>query len=128
MPPEKEQTAPPELGLADVLLEQEEPKSEMDKAIQVLLDPANIGHLSEMSQREITAYSVLHAIDNHPEIDLPMLHSFLEKFAILRVSKSRQGRKEFVKILSRHIALEGQEDGAGTGGFRSMFRRQRPRT
>lgn len=116
----------PKTELHELLVDAGEERSEMDKVVEILLDPKNIGHLTEFSSREITAYSVLYSINK--EYELPMLQSFLEKFAILRVSKSRQGRKEFVKIMSRQLDMaENQGDPMSGGRFGRMFRRRNPR-
>lgn len=113
--------APPQLGLSDVLLQQEEEKTELDKVLQLLLDPKNIAHNTELGRNEIMAFSVLGTMATRH--DLPVLKEFLFENKILRVSKGRQGRKEWVKITSRQLMQSDQDQASERTGIRRFFRR-----
>ena len=94
---------PPVLGLAEsLLLAGDEEKSELDKIIEMILDPTNIAHNTELSRNEITAFSVLSTLASKHH--LPVLTEFLKHNLILRVSKGRKGRGELIKILNRQLA------------------------
>lgn len=115
----------PKLDLQGILLEQQEEKTELDKVLELLLDPNNIRHNTELTQKEITAFSVLATISqNHPE--LPALKTFLAENLILRVSKKRKGRAEWVKITARALQAQDQiEQGQSRSGFGRFFRGNR---
>jgi hypothetical protein len=119
----------PKLDLQGILLEQQEEKTELDKVLELLLDPNNIRHNTELTQKEITAFSVLATISqNHPE--LPALKTFLAENLILRVSKKRKGRQEWVKITARALSAQDQfgiqgQDQARRGGIGRFFRGNR---
>lgn len=115
----------PTLGLGDVLMQQAEEETELDKVVKMFLDPANIGHLTEMNSREITAFSVVGTMASRH--DLPVLTAFLAENKVLRVSKGRKGRGEFAKMISRQLAVEdGREMEGRFGGLRRAFRRRQP--
>lgn len=113
----------PTLGLSDALAVMDEEKTELDKVLELLLDPKNIAHNTELTRNEITAFSVLGAIAKaHPE--LTALRDFLKENLVLRVSKGRAGRKEWVKITSRQLAMVDQnQDQKKPGGFGRFFKR-----
>ncbi len=94
---------PPKLSLSEALLMQDEEKSELDKIIEMILDPANIAHNTELSRNEITAFSVLSTLYKRHPTAFPALGNFLKENLILRVSKSRKGRAELIKILNRQM-------------------------
>lgn len=111
----------PELNIADAMAVVAEEKTEMDKVLDILLDPKNIEHLTELSQNEITAFSVLDTVAlKYP---LPVLTDFLKVNKKLRVSKKRLGRKEIGKIVSRQLTLESQMMQEQNGGVRRFFNR-----
>ena len=85
---------------------QDEEKTELDKIIEMILDPANIAHNTELSRNEITAFSVLSTLAS--KHNLPVLKEFLKHNLILRVSKGRKGRGELIKILNRQLADQEQ--------------------
>lgn len=98
---------PTPLGLSDTLALMEDEKTELDKVLELLLKPENIAHNTELNKNEITAFSVLAAIAKaYPT--LTALQDFLEKNLVYRVSKGRQGRKEWVKITSRQLMAVDQ--------------------
>lgn len=98
----------PQLGLNDALvMAAGEEKTELDKVLELLLDPKNIGHNTELSKNEILAFSLLSTLARRH--DLPVLKEFLAENLVLRVSKGRAGRKEWIKIVGRHLAQENQE-------------------
>lgn len=104
------------LGLSDILAVQEEEHTELDKILELLLDPENISHNSDLNNNEILAFSVLSTLASRHK--LPVLQEFLKQNLLLRVSKNRKGREEWVKILSRQLekddytnALEGSRFG-----------------
>jgi hypothetical protein len=100
---------PPNLGLADALAVMDpDPPTEMDKILEILLDPKNINQLTELSKSEITAFSVLATMRKRHT--LPVLSDFLKENLVFRVSKSRSGRKEFSKIMSRQLQLSEQQE------------------
>lgn len=88
----------PRLGLSDALLVSEEEKTELDKILELLLRPENIGHNTELTRNEILAFSVLTTIAKK-YTGLTVLGDFLRENLVLRVSKGRAGRKEWVKIV-----------------------------
>lgn len=116
--------APPKLSLSEALLMEGEEKSELDKIIEMILDPANIAHNTELSRNEITAFSVLSTLyKSHPKA-FPVLGDFLKQNMILRVSKGRKGRGELIKILNRQQQNEALALEQGRG--RGWFGRRRP--
>ena len=111
LPDEQEAPKPlPTLGLSDALLAVDEEKSELDKIIEMILDPANIAHNTELSRNEITAFSVLSTLAT--KHNLPVLREFLKHNLILRVSKGRKGRGELIKILNRQLSEHEQMNAA----------------
>lgn len=107
------------LGLQEMLMAvDDEERTELDKVLENMFDPENIGHLSDLNSREILVFSVLDSLST--KYPLPALRRFLEKNLVLRVSKGRGGRKDLVKIFSR--ALQ-QDDMENTGGFGRWFGR-----
>lgn len=74
-------------------------KTELDKIFEQFLDPNNIGFNTELTGREIAAYRQGLTIANR--FDFPMLRQGIREELILRVSKGRKGRTEWVRILSR---------------------------
>lgn len=116
----------PQLGLADALAVMEDEKTELDKVLELLLDPRNIHHNTELTQNEITAFSVLASLAK--KYNLEALTDFILENLKLRVSKGRQGRKEWVKITSRQLSMmDGQMPDQGHPGFwgRMMGRNRR---
>lgn len=114
----------PQLGLSDALvMAAGEEKTELDKVFELLLDPKNIGHNTELSRNEILAFSILGTLANRH--NLPVLKEFLVENLVLRVSKSRAGRKEWIKIVGRHLAQENAEAQA-ENVRRGWFGRRRP--
>lgn len=114
---QKEEEPPrvmPELGLQEALISEEKEETEMDKVLKLLLDPANIAHNTELSRNEITAFSVLSTMRQKHK--LPVLNAFLKDNLEYRVSKNRAGRKEWVKITSRQLAMSDQQDEMQTRG------------
>lgn len=112
---------PPQLGLSDALLVQQEERTELDKIFELLLSEENIHHNTELNRNEILAFSVLATMGRR--YNLPVLQDFLKENMKLRVSKNRRGRDEWVKIASRQLqneALEQLQQGSRFGNF---FRR-----
>lgn len=105
----------PVLGLQDAMLAMEGDETELDKVLELLLDPKNIQHNTELSKNEITAFSVLATMAKRH--NLPVLSDFLAENLVLRVSKGRAGRKEWVKIVARHLNQENAEQMAEKRGF-----------
>jgi hypothetical protein len=97
---------PAQLGLAEALLMQDKELSELDKIIEMILDPNNIAHNTELTRNEITAFSVLATLAS--KHNLPVLREFLKQNLILRVSKGRKGRQELIRILNREMAMQEQ--------------------
>lgn len=114
---------PPKPGIFDAMAVLDEDKTELDKVLELLLDSKNIAHNTELSRNEITAFSTLKTIGT--KYDLSVLKEFLAENMVLRVSKGRQGRKEWVKLVSRfNLSEENEMDMAPKpGGFRRFFRR-----
>jgi len=110
----------PELGLSDLLAVAEDEKTELDKVLELLLDRKNIEHNTDLTTREITAFSVLSTIAKRH--NLQVLTDFLAENLVLRVSKGRAGRKEWVKIVARHLEAPPEPPG---GRFGTMFGRGR---
>lgn len=99
---EQKQNVPPVLGLTEALAVMDEEKSEMDKVLEIFLNNANIGHLTELNRNEILSFSALGTIaQKRPQLDT--LKVFLAHNLIYRVSKGRAGRKELVKLTSRQL-------------------------
>lgn len=101
----------PKLNLQDALAVMDEDETELDKVLKLLLDPANIQHNTELSRNEITAFSILRALGK--KYKLEVLDDFLKENLVLRVSKGRAGRKEWVKITSRQLAMADQNSQYG---------------
>lgn len=99
----------PELRLSEMLLEGDEERSELDKIFEQLFDPENIAHNTELTRQEITAFSVLGTLAD--KYDLAVLKQFLVQNLVLRVSKGRAGRKEWVKIITKMTSDEEQAQG-----------------
>lgn len=110
----------PELGLQDAILEMQEEKTELDKVLALLLDPKNIAHNTELSKREILAFSTLSTLDK--KYRLSMLRNWLDENLVLRVSKGRAGRKEWVKIVSRQLTIAEQNMEMQNPPRKSWFR------
>lgn len=114
---------PPIIGMQEaLLLDTGEPESELDKIIKMILDAANIGHLTELNQNEINAFSKAYSMcTRHPKT-LKSGKALIAQNLIFRVSKSRKGRGEFIKILNRSIsaqeALAAQQQRPGFFGRR----------
>ncbi len=113
--------APPTLNLSDALLSVEEERTELDKVLELLLDPKNIKHNTDLSKNEITAFSVLSTLARRH--NLPVLSDFLAENLVLRVSKGRAGRKEWVKIVARHLQGDDMQEQQAHGIGR-LFRRR----
>lgn len=122
----KQPDTPPVLGLQDALAMVEEDKTEMDKVLELLLDPQNIAHNTELNRPELLAFSALGTLaDSYPQ--LTALKQFLMKNLMLRVSLGRKGRKEWVKITSRQLTMADQNpmmDGNKNGTFGRFFRKR----
>lgn len=115
----------PNLNLGDTLLGVEKEETEMDKVLALLLDEMNIAHNTELNRNEITAFSILGAIvQQRPQ--LTALGQYLAKNLVYRVSKGRQGRKEWVKITSRSLAQQDNQMEQPTG-FRRFMGGNKPR-
>lgn len=111
----------PRLNLSDALAVMEEEQTELDKVLELLLDPKNIGHNTELSSNEITAFSVLATMARRH--NLPVLKEFLAENLEKRVSKKRQGRKEWIKIVGRHLEQDANAMMQEKTGFRRFLRR-----
>lgn len=98
----------PPIDIEEALSLVEDEKSELDKVLELLLDQNNIQHNTELNKREITAFSVLATIAK--KYDLSVLNGFLKENLVLRVSKGRAGRKEWVKIVARHLDHQMEEE------------------
>lgn len=93
----------PQLSLSEALMMEGDEKSQMDKIIEMILDPANIAHNTELTRNEITAFSVLATLfKQHPKA-FPVLGEFLKVNLVYRVSKNRKGRGELIKILNQQV-------------------------
>lgn len=113
----------PVLGLQEALmLDTGDPPSELDKIVEMILNAANIGHLTELTHNEIVAFGKARTMCKaHPKtmrVGLELIAEIL----VLKVSKSRKGRGELIKILNRSLAAQEQMAGgpgspAGRGGF-----------
>lgn len=108
----------PEMGLEEALKLSEEESTELDKIFKLLLDKDNIAHNTDLTTNEITAFSVLSTLAK--EHDLEVLKNFLQENLVLRVSKGRRGRKEWVDIIGNHLKEEDPE----SSGFRKYFSRR----
>jgi len=115
------QPEPPQLGLSDILALEEKEHTELDKILELLLDPQNIEHNSDLNKNEILAFSVLATLANRH--NLPVLQQFLKQNLLLRVSKNRKGREEWVKILSRQLEKDDYHNVLEGSRFGRMFRR-----
>lgn len=103
-----------------------EEKTELDKVIELMLNPANIGHLTELNSREILAFSTLSTLGKkYRYLDiLP----FVAENLVFRVSKGRKGRLETIKLTSRPMYDPRMMGGPGMGperrsGFFNRWRR-----
>jgi hypothetical protein len=110
----------PQTDLNAMLAEDTE-KSELDKLMARMMDPANIHHNTDVSQEEINGFSTLYAMHRDFKsrgYKIDILEKWLLEQLKLRVSRGRAGRKEWVKITTKM-----QEDTARKGGFLDYFRR-----
>lgn len=89
----------PDAPSMESLLEEVEEENDLSKVIATLLDPKNLKHLTDLSQEEITAFSTLGTMAAKYKIEL--LQQWLLENLALRVSKTRSGRREFVRITQR---------------------------
>jgi hypothetical protein len=123
---EPEESPPPnlpKLGLGDALLleDEKDPKTELDKIIEMILDDANIAHNTELSGNEVKAFSALRAFVKKHE-NLTMLKNYLIERMVLSVSKSRKGRQELIKILNRQMESQYMQMPGGAMPPSSMRR------
>lgn len=95
-------------NLDEILDEVSDEETDMDKMMKLMLDPSNIEHNSELSDNEITAFSILGPMAE--KYNLIPLKSYLERKLRLRVSKKRSGRMEWVKILARRAQQVDDEE------------------
>lgn len=112
-------TDAPSADLDELLAEAEEEETELDKLMRLMLDPANIEHNTELSRREIKAYSVLGP--RAEKYGLECLKQYLARNLKLKVSKDRKGRVEWVKIASK--ARGDKSDEEERAGARGVWRR-----
>lgn len=75
--------------------------TDLDKIFAKMLDPNNIYHFTELNAGEITAFSSLGCV---AESYMPkgVIHKWLLLNLMMRVSKGRKGKQEFVKITARN--------------------------
>lgn len=75
--------------------------TDLDKIFEKMLNPNNIYHFTELNPGEITAFSSLGCI---AELHMPkgVIHKWLILNLMMRVSKGRKGKQEFVKITARN--------------------------
>jgi hypothetical protein len=99
-------------------------QTEMEKVIKVLLDPKNIGHLTELNRNEIIAFSTLSTIAIK-RVQLDTLRVWLAENLVFRVSKGRGGRKEMIKVTSRQLQFADERAMQDQGRGRSWFGRRR---
>ena len=99
----------PQLGIQEaMMMEVDEPPSELDKIIEMILNAANIGHLTELSRNEIMAFGKARTMcKRHPEV-MGVGLELIAEILVLKVSKSRKGRGELIKILNRSISMQEQ--------------------
>lgn len=102
-------------GLGDV-----DQKSDMDKIIEFSLNPDNIYHFTELNSDEITGFSTLGVLAD--KYDIKIVKEWLKSNLLMRVSKARKGKGEFVKIVSRNPE-QPQMQGQGSSGPWNFFRR-----
>jgi len=88
-----------------------EEKEETINAMSVLLDSTDINLKTELSDKEILEISKLEVLGDR--INSGVLNDFLLKFKELRVSKNRQGRKEFI--------MANDDDGNKDGLMKTFF-------
>jgi len=88
--------------------------SERLQIAKELFTEDNIDMKTEMEDREINAFSRGEFIKEIFGLD--SLGVFINKFERLRVSKKREGRKEFVQC------VKGQEKEDGIGNLASLFK------
>jgi hypothetical protein len=93
-------------------------KTDLDKIFEMMLDPKNIDHFTELNAQEITAFSTLGSM---AEKYMPngVVHGWLLKNLKMRVSKQRKGKGEAVKITSRLPAEQMQQRAGGFNFFRN---------
>ncbi len=94
-----------------------EEKNDLDKIFEKMLDPKNIYHFTELNANEITGFSTLGVI---AEKYMPtgVVHGWLLKNLMMRVSKQRKGKGEFVKITARNAYQEPAPQQGGWNPFR----------
>ena len=89
--------------------------SEQLQVLKELFTDENIDQKTELSDEEINLFSRGDIIAD--KFKLPLLKKYIHKFEKLRVSKLRQGRKEFVET-----AKNREEAGEGLKNFANMFK------
>jgi hypothetical protein len=94
-----------------------EEKTELDKIFEMMLNPDNIYHFTELNTQEITAFSTLGSLADKYLRD-GVVYKWLLTNLQMRVSKQRKGKAETVKITSRLPEQQQQPK----GGFGSWFR------
>lgn len=110
-----ERDEPTAFTLSDLLEGGEDEKSEMDKIFAHLLDPNNIAQLTDLSKKEIAAFTIAATVQQR--YNLPSYARFFASNLIYRVSRSRQGRKELTRIVSRQMEKEDVKDIKSYGIF-----------
>lgn len=98
---EKQLQELPKLEMTEALQMLDDEKSELDKLMELMLDPRNILHNTELTQREIRAFSALSTMGK--QYGLLALNNWLLENLTMRVSKGRAGRKEWVRIAGRQM-------------------------
>lgn len=112
----------PTLGLAEQLTIVDDEKDDLERIIKLLLDKENIAHNTELTRNEITAFSILRGLAQKHNITV--LQTFLDENLSLRVSKGRQGRKEWVKMIAMR-GMQNEEDEQGQSRVGRFFKRSK---
>lgn len=106
------------------MLAMDDPPTEMDKILELILNPKHLGNFTELSKQEIHAFSVLGSMARRHK--LIALQDFLIENLTLRISHKRKGRGELIKMVGRHLAMEEQTNMAEQqAGTRRFFGRRR---
>lgn len=119
---EESQEPLPEMGLSDLLTMVDEEQDDFERIIKLLLDPDNINHNTDLSDREIDGNAILGSMAR--KYELPGLLNYLLEKKTLRVSRGRKGRGEWVEILKRtREAAQAEMFNAKKQGMGRYFRR-----
>ncbi len=101
---EDEDDSAERLAALNDAFEVDDEKSDMEKVLEHLMDPNKIMHNTQLTRDEIIGLNGLAVIGKRNNLDI--ITQWLSGFMQMKVSEGRQGRKEVVKITSRAVGMD----------------------